>query len=144
MLERHNDVNKLIVRLILKAIHALGRVLADDHERILRINGGRLVLELLVKVLHFVNICGARVVHGETFCGLLAVGDLNFILQLDLALLLHLAVDVVVANVLHFVHLLEEALYTGVFLTLLFLLFFYLGKIEIHRTLKDLNWVFLE
>jgi len=58
--------------------------------------------------------------------------------------LLHLAVDVVVANVLHFVHLLEEALYTGVFLTLLFLLFFYLGEIEINRTLKDLNWVFLD
>ena len=144
MLERHNDVNKLIVRLILKAIRALRRVLADDHERIIRINGGRLVLELLIKVLHFVNICGARVVHGEAFCGLLTVGDLNLILQLDLALLLHLTVDVVVADVLHFVNLLEEALHTGVFLTLLFLLFFYLGEIEINRTLKDLNWVFLD
>ena len=144
MLERHNDLNKLIVRLILKAIRALRRVLADDHERILRINGGRLVLELLVKVLHFVNICGARVVHGEAFCGLLTVGDLNFILQLDLALLLHLAVDVVVTNVLYFVYLLEEALHTGVLLALLFLFFIYLREIEIHWTLEDLNWVFLD
>ena len=59
--------------------------------------------------------------------------------------------DVVVANVLHFVHLLEEALefnpletLAGVFLTLLFLLFIYLREIEIHRTLEDLNWAFFD
>ena len=122
------------------------RVLADDHERILRINGGRLVLELLVKVLHFVKICGAQVLHGEAFCGLLIVGNLDFIL--DHTLLLHLPVDVVVANVLHFVHLLEEALEFHPLETLagvlLFLLFIYLREIEIHRTLEDLNWAFFD
>lgn len=108
-------MDELVVRLILGELQPLATwlVFSNNHERILRIDGRSLMLEPGYRGLDVVGPLHAVRVQSQLLGGLDLARELNFV-RLDLANLLDLPLDVVFADVLDLVDLLQEALDAGV------------------------------
>ena len=138
-------MDKFIVRLILRELQSLAArlVFSNNHKRIFRVDGRRLMLELCHRCLDVVGPRHAVRVQSELLGCLNLARELNFV-RLDLADLLDLPLDVVFTDVLYLVDLLQEALDARLTLALVLQLFRLLSWHQIHGPFVDLDGVLLD